>query len=235
MADAKKSQKPQRDKLISPKGIAVFPHLTKPDTKFAQGGAGHYTVRLRFTQHEVQPFLDKLDKYVDDAFAKAVEANDGKTFKIVKGKKTELVRKEPYTILLDDNTGDPTGDVEVMFKMKAEYKDKNGVVRKLKPTLVDGRGNEVKKAISIFGGSILKVDATPVPYDSTVGIGLTMYMNAVQIIKLQTGSSGGHNFEADDEAEYEYDGHGFDSDDSAQGEESYEPGSEEEPEDTPDF
>ena len=196
------TKKPQRLRLYTPKGIAVFPRLTEPDFKY--NAAGVYQLRLRMTVEEGQETMDLLDKMADDKFAEVVAENGGKTFKIVKGKKTEFERNDPYNLVLDDD-GNPTGEVEFRFKMFATVKDrKTGAERKQKPTLVDGKGKEIKGKIAVYGGSILKVNFTPVTYSQTIGIGVTCYLNAVQIIRLVSGGSGNHGFEADDEAEYEY-------------------------------
>jgi hypothetical protein len=208
-------KKPRRERLISPKGISVYPRLVTPDTKFNADGV--YSTRLRMPIERGQVLMDKLDAMAQESFDKAVADNGGKTFKIVKGKKTDIEKNPPYVVVLDDD-GNPTGEVEFNFKMKAQFKDKQGNTQKLKPVLVDARGNTIKKAISVYGGSEMKVEFTPVQYSSNLGCGVTCYLSAVQILKLVSGG-GGHRFGADDDGDYEFEdegdsGTGFSADDS---------------------
>jgi hypothetical protein len=197
-------KKPRRERIISPKGIAVYPRLTTPDTKFNPEGV--YQTRIRMPVERGQDLITKLDTMADEAYAKAIADNGGKTFKIVKGKKTEIVKNQPYVLVLDDD-GNETGEVEFSFSMKAQYKDKQGVMQKQKPTLVDARGKVIKGAINIYGGSEFKVEFVPAPYDSNFGVGVKLYLNAVQITKLVSGG-GGHSFGADDEGDFEYEDEG---------------------------
>jgi hypothetical protein len=214
-------KKPTRERLLTPKGVAVYPRITEPDTKFNADGL--YQIRLRMSVADGQELMTKLDTMTDEKFAEVVAENGGKTFKIVKGKKTEFVRNEPYTLVLDDD-GNETGEVEFKFKMYAKVKSKDGSSRTQRPTLVDGKGKEIKKKIAVYGGSIVKINFTPSTYSQTIGIGVTCYLNAVQILKLVSGSGGNHGFEADEDAEYSFedDDSGFDDDDDNDGDGSSE-------------
>lgn len=211
MAEAKK---PQRVRKITPKGIAVYPRITTPDTKFNPEGI--YQTRLKMPVERGQEMMDELDAMANHAFEEALAANGGKTFKLVKGKKVELERNDPYVVVLDDD-GEATGDVEFSFSMKAQYKDKAGVTHKQKPELVDARGKTIKGAINVYGGSEFKIQYSPVEYTVNTASGVKLYLNAIQITKLVSGSGGGHGFEADDDGDFEYEaeeGTGFDSEDA---------------------
>jgi len=52
------TKRPTFVKGFSPAGIAVFPNLNKPDTKFKADG--EYKVKLRVTEDEAQPLIDKV-------------------------------------------------------------------------------------------------------------------------------------------------------------------------------
>ncbi|OAM52900.1 hypothetical protein A7981_05535 [Methylovorus sp. MM2] len=194
--------KPKRERLLSPKGSAVYPRLTVPDTKYNKDG--EYNTGLLLSIDDASDLMADLDARVDAAFAKAIADNKGKTFKIVKGKKTDIVRNSPYVIELDED-GNETGNVRFNFTMKATFIDpKTKEVLQRKPTLVDGKGNVIKGRVNVYGGSIIKVNYTPSAYDSNFGVGVKLYLNAAQIIKLVTGGGSNHGFGADEDAEYEY-------------------------------
>jgi hypothetical protein len=214
MAEAKR---PVRERLITPKGVAVYPRLTTPDTKFNPEGV--YSLRLRMSEEEAADMMADLDARAQASFDKAVADNGGKTFKLVKGKKVELEKNDPYVRVLDEDGESFTGEIEFSFSMKATYKDKDGKVHKRNPGLADGKGKALKKPPNIYGGSIVKVNYTPGEYQINTASGVKLYLNAVQIIKLVSGGGGAMGFGADEDAEYSYeeddDSSGFGDDDSS--------------------
>lgn len=67
-----------------------------------------------------------------------------------------------------------------------------------KPALYDGAGNLIKDDLRVGTGSIIKVDGQMSTYDAGGKKGVTMYLNAAQIIELQ--EIGGANFTAEEGA-----------------------------------
>jgi hypothetical protein len=213
MAEAKR---PVRERLITPKGVAVYPRLTTPDTKFNPEGV--YSIRLRMSEEDAAEMMADLDARAQAAFDKAVADNGGKTFKLVKGKKVELEKNDPYVRVLDEDGENFTGEIEFSFSMKATFTDKDKKVHKRKPGLADGKGKELKKAPNIYGGSIVKVNYTPSAYQINTAAGVKLYLNAVQILSLVSGGGGNMGFGAEDDADYSYeedaDSEDFGSDDA---------------------
>lgn len=197
-----KEKAPKRERLITPKGVAVYPRLATPDTKFNPEGV--YSLRLRMSEEDAAEMMADLDARAQASFDKAVAANGGKTFKLVKGKKVELEKNDPYIRVLDEDGETETGEIEFSFSMKATYKDKDGKVHKRKPGLADGKGKELKKAPNIYGGSIVKVNYTPSEYQINTAAGVKLYLNAVQILTLVSGGGGNMGFGAEDDADYTY-------------------------------
>ena len=81
-----------------------------------------------------------------------------------------------------------TGNIVFRFKTKN------------KPALFDSDGKPLHN-INVFGGSQIKVSATAAPYSAAGNNGITLYLNAVQIIELVSGSggdSGGFGFTAEE-------------------------------------
>jgi len=88
-------------------------------------------------------------------------------------------------------TENEDGTVTVKFKSKKA------------PKFFDGKGNPIKNVddLNIGGGSVLKIKGAAKGYANGTNIGVTLYINSVQIIKYVEYVGGG-GFDADDEAEY---------------------------------
>lgn len=153
-------------KLVTPKGVAKYPWLTKADTKFNPDGV--YKTDLLLSSEEAKPLAAKIK----DMFAKHFPKGKGKM---------------PYFKELDDQEKE-TGNIVFRFKTKN------------KPALFDSDGKPLHN-INVFGGSQIKVSATAAPYSAAGNNGITLYLNAVQIIELVSGSggdSGGFGFTAEE-------------------------------------
>lgn len=182
------TNKRKRVRLTTPTGVARYPYLSKPDTQFV--AQGEYKVDLLLDQEEHREFLERLDELADNAVEKAKQALT-KQKKVAQAK--QVIRHDPYTPLYDEE-GEPTGQVLVKFKSKAQYTDKAGNVVKIRPALFDAKGKAVDpNKVIPYSGSIIKVNFTPREYyvSATKLAGVTLQLNAVQIIELVTGGHGG--------------------------------------------
>ncbi len=190
--------KKKRVRLTSPKGVAKYPWLNKPDVRFNADGV--YTVTLLLSLDEASTLMEQLDELADQAVEKA------KQDLIEKGKKAfarQVVRMEPFRMEYDDE-GEETGMVEFRFKMKAKVKSKkdNSVIE-FSPKLFDAKGQPIDpKAVLIYGGSTIKVNFTPNPYyvASSKGAGVSLQLNAVQVLELVSagGDASFFGFETED-------------------------------------
>lgn len=185
--------KPKRQRLTTPKGIAKFPRLNTPDTKF--NANGEYKVSLILDPAEHQDFLDMLDQLADEAYEAAKEdiLENGKgSQKARENQAKQVVRNEPYIAELDQD-GEETGMAEVRFKMKALIKTKDGRELSFSPKLFDAQGQPIDPAkVEIWGGSVIRVNFTPSPYyvAATKSAGVSLQLNAVQVLELVTGGGG---------------------------------------------
>lgn len=178
-------KKPQKPKIKLPAGTAIYPHLTAPDygTEKFKKPEGEYNVRVRMLASDATEQMALLDKHADESYAKALADNGGKKFAVEKGKKKELIRNSPYTLCVDD-AGEPTGMVEFKAKMKASYKDKQGVVQYNKPNLFNHDGTPFTGP-DIWGGSVVWVAGTIGTYGNLeIGYGATIYLAAVMVKTL---------------------------------------------------
>lgn len=139
---------------VSPAGIAVYPWLNKPDTKFDADGV--YSVKLVFDKAATKKVSDVVKP-------------------LMNGGKHNPIKPEV------DDQGGKTGNYVVNFKMKAHVKTKGGDEFDQKPVLVDSNGNRMLAVIG--GGSKLQVAYEAVPYDA-MGGGVSLRMKKVRVLDL---------------------------------------------------
>ena len=171
----------KRVRLTTPKGVAKFPYLNRPDTKFNADGEYRVQLLLDPNDEQVQEFLQRLDELTDEAVEKVKDdlVKEGKKAKAKAVKRRAAYKNE------EDQDGEPTGMVEVKFRCKAKVKTKDGRVIELRPAIFDAKAKPVEN-LDIYGGSVIKVNFTPSPYyvASSGEAGITLQLNAVQVIEL---------------------------------------------------
>ena len=179
--------KPKKIELITPKGTAIgYVTLNAADTKYKP--EGEYAVKLAFDDANdpaVVAFVQRLEKERDAFFDAKVEelraAGKGAAAKQLK--KGDILRPE-----LDKETGDETGRVFVVAKMKASGERKDGSKWTQKPTFFNRSGTELKNPPRISSGSVLKLGVTLNPYimEASKEVAVSLRLNAVQIISVVT-------------------------------------------------
>lgn len=167
--------KAKNPRYTTPAGIAQYPYLTKPDTKFNPDG--EYKLKLEIADPSgVQSVVTFLDEQHVAAVAKAKKENPGK--KIKEG-------SVPYEI------DDDSGKVTVSFKLKAKVTPKNGDPFEQRPAIFDAKGKPIQGEAKIGGGSKVKVAYELVPYYTAIaGAGVSLRLKAVQVIDLVEYSGG---------------------------------------------
>jgi hypothetical protein len=141
-----------KQKFVTPKGVAQYPWLTKADTKF--NAEGVFKVSLAVPKAEAKDFADNIKQAFVDEFGQSKMA------------KAHLPFKE-----------DEEGNVVFSFKSK------------IKPRLFDSQGKPITGDVAVGGGSVIKVSGAFGPYNKGANMGVALYLNAVQIIKLVEVSS----------------------------------------------
>lgn len=188
------NSKPKAPKITTPKGTFKFPRLNEPDTKFKADG--EYSVKLILDGEQAEKLIKKLQPYYDEA----VKAGEAAYKKLpVKTRKQNDFKTVPfYHPVYDDDTEEETGDYEFTFKMKASGENKKTGKRwTMKPVVFDAKGVPLKKVPNVWGGTVGKVsfsipymqDDNEAPGFFTVGVGagLSLRLEAVQIIELVSG------------------------------------------------
>lgn len=188
--------RPKLKNIVSPQGIAIYPKLNAPDTKFKADG--EYSVKIRMSAEEAQPLVDQIEAELQQKFdAEKAElmAGDGKAK--LKAKAMKVSSNRPYGDCADDE-GEPTGEVWFKFNSNARVKREGKADLILKPDFFDASGKSLKVPPEIWGGSTLAIAASLQPYNTpAAGFGIKLRLNAVQIIELSSGGNrdaGGYGF-----------------------------------------
>lgn len=180
--------KSKNTRYVTPAGIAQYPYLTKPDTKFNPDG--EYKLKLEIPGSSAQALVTFLDEQHAASLAKAKKENAGK--KIKEGSTSYEIDED-------------SGKVTVSFKLKAKVTPKNGDPFEQRPVIFDAKGKPLVDS-KIGGGSKVKVAYELVPYYTAIaGAGVSLRLKAVQVIELVefSGGAGADAFGFGEEDGYE--------------------------------
>ena len=179
-------------RYVTPTGIAMYPWLNKPDTKFDPDGLYHVNLKFEKESPELDFLLKDLEKMLEDYYQAACDNPKYAKFKS-KIQKADIFEE------------DDEGCKVLKFKQKAVIKSVKGTFN-AKIALFDSKGKPSKDTVG--GGSQIKVCFSAIPYfvPSTKTVGLTLRPVAVQIISLQSinGSSAESYGFKSEEGGYEY-------------------------------
>ena len=164
-------------RITTPIGVAQWPRLNEPDTKFDKEGV--YSVGLRVPKDDSIELINVIKACVED-HTQYLAKEDG-----VKNPKEAPLPFKDAT----DSEGSPTGEIEFKFKLKAIGKNK-GDSWEQRPMLYDSAGTPT--TASIGGGSKIQIGAEVVPYYTAMaGVGATLRLKAVRVVELVEYSKGG--------------------------------------------
>jgi hypothetical protein len=176
VADVKR---PKEVILTSPKGIAKWAKLNKPDTKFKPEGEYSITLLLDPEDAATIEFVEGLKKAHEVGYGAAKKAEPKKKFQLM-----DIKVKDDT-----DKDGAPTGKLAVSFNCKAAGKRKDGSVWSYRPAVLDAKGKPVPADVLVYGGSVVKVAYsirhTAMPTGSFY---TTFNLKAVQVIVLKSQS-----------------------------------------------
>ena len=178
---------------VSPKGIAVWPRLWVPDTKFNKMGAYSTKVTFDLQEDDVQAMIEMFKTKMAESFA-AAEAERKEADAEARAAKQKLVIKKtkaadpPYVM---DEEGSV---VQVNYKMTASGVREDGSKWTQRPTGFDAAGVPLTKDLSIGGGSLIRVGYTLDMFSTpAVGAGITLRLKSYQLLTLV--KYGGVSFE----------------------------------------
>lgn len=185
------------EKKLTPVGIAHYPRLNEPDTKFNANGVYHTKLRMDSTDSSVAAFIEWMDAEYDAAYEAAIaEVLESGKYKTETAARKRVKRAEkPYTYVVDDETGDDTDEILVNFKLPASGTRKNGKRWTMTPkiyltaALLEEYPDELPQ---IWGGSKLSVSVTPhYWYTEKFGAGVKMRVEKFFVHELVTSGDDG--------------------------------------------
>ena len=145
------------DRVVSPSGKVTWAYIERPNTKFSE--EGEYQLAFTIPRKEAKKFMATIDEWMESS-----QKESG----------AKKMADPPYK-----EDGD---DVLFKFKQKPFFKSKNGEKRKATIRLIDAKLNPYN--VSIGRGSDVKVSFRPAFWTVQGGAGVTLYMDAVQVINL---------------------------------------------------
>lgn len=162
--------------LLTPIGVAEYPFLSTPDTKYV--AQGEYKVKLKLGQDaEATKLLDSIKVCATRAYEKAM------TKAVAAGKRPPKKAELPAY--------DNGANILLTAKLKASGVNKttNQVFHQA-PRIFDASNQLWDKNTKITHGSKLRLCIEVVEYDSpTTGAGVTLRLKDVQVIELGSGFS----------------------------------------------
>lgn len=173
-------------KLTTPIGIAKYPSLNTPDTRFEsqQAKGGEYHVDLRIAEQEALPLIEKLNSMLDEWVKKANQERKA-------DKKKPLSAFSPTPWQQEYEDGEPTGYWILKLKRGAEWKNRNGEVIKNRIRYFDSTGAAIPTLDEVIGGgSKLRVNFQARGWIAPIGIGIALDILNVQIVELSSFGGG---------------------------------------------
>ena len=167
-------------KITTPTGIAHYPYISKPDEGH-QYSDGKYKVDLSIPEEQAQPLI----KQIKDFLVEGMKAEKAKSKKELKPAPLPF-KKETS----EDDDGNLVETGNIIFKFKSKFK----------PPVFDAKKKPMVDH-NIWGGSELKVGGLLSYYSSpTIGSGVSMRLQAVQVIEyVQGASNGADSFDFEEE------------------------------------
>ena len=155
--------------LTTPAGVAFYPHVVTPNTKFDENGV--FDCKLHVSEGDYNSFELKVNDIVNAAY-EAECAKQGK-------KKLKVFEKKPLRVNDD-------GDFEIYAKQKHKILTSKGETLVFSVALYDSTGQKISDEPKIGSGSRLRLGVEVAPYyTDMIGFGYTLRLKAVQLLDLK--------------------------------------------------
>ena len=172
---------------LTPRGVAIYPHLNTADTKWHATGKFHTKLAMAVDDPQVQAFIAELEQLRDEKYQEVYDAlvADKKLARAKEVTKSDVVKAE-----VDEETGDETGRVIISVSMNHKVTSKkDGKTYTLFPKYINAKREQLQNPPRIGGGSLLRCLVTPDAYfkQDNKSVGVSLRLDTVQLIKLVSG------------------------------------------------
>jgi hypothetical protein len=180
---------------VSPAGEAGYLHIAKPNTKF--NADGEFSADLILEGDAAEQFKAELTAAAEAGRDEIV----GKEKNPAKAKKLAKYNLHVPFVEETDEEGEETGRTIFRFKNKAKGKKRDGSTFNVRIPIVDSKRKEIPDASKLGRGSVIKVAYAVVPFamDATQKIGVTLRLQAVQVIQPKWFEGGAANAFSDED------------------------------------
>lgn len=160
--------------ITTPKGVASYPHVNEPNTRF--NPMGEYSCTIVVSEEDANAFREKVEAIFDAEYERECIIH-----------KKKLKKSQYFPVTQDEG-----GKWIIKTKQVAKVEAKNGDVYSFDIKLFDASGQPVKSENCRVGsGSQVKCAVEPRTwYNPSVGFGMTLSLRAVQVIELVEGGGG---------------------------------------------
>ncbi len=181
-----KNDKPKRPRYTSPKGEALFASVVNVDygTEQYPNPKGGYKLTLALESAAADKLRGMLAEEID--MARNIAEDKFRELKPATRKKLGSMAFNELGVEEYDKDDQPTGRILFRFKTSAFYEKRDGTKMQRKVPLFDSMMQPVLLKEEPGNGSLVRVAFTCAPYfvEGQGAGGLSLYLDAVQIIKL---------------------------------------------------
>lgn len=199
--DKEKKERKTYPRLVTPRVTLSWPKLLEPDfgsKKFPKPD-GEFQTQVVMSKDsdeaesliaKLEPFMAEAEKLAKEQF-KELSVKNRKEIEKAGGLRANALFTEKY----DEETEEPTGEIEFKFSRPAAgtYKSgpKAGKRWTAKVGIFDAKGKEFAPS-AIWGGTEAKISFEPSPYfiEGTGAYGVKLRLVGVQVLKLVAGGGG---------------------------------------------
>lgn len=170
--------------MTSARGVAVYPALNRPDTKFDE--LGQYKADVKLSAADAAPLIAKIQAVAKEHMGKVMPKAKNSAFEAV----------------LNDE-GEETGEVLFKIRVKNKLRKSDGKLWDRRPLVIDAKKNDLPVAVAIWGGTTMRVQFEVYPWNTGAKKGISLQPIMVQVIDLVTGGGRGDADAFDEEDGYE--------------------------------
>lgn len=179
-------KKPKRERRVTARGVAVYPRVETPDTKFNKDGV--YQIHLALEGKDADKFTAFIDDQMEQALLEAQKENPEKKAKMV-------ITDPPYRPeYAKDSEGkdiedEPTGRTLFRFKLNAVGTKRDKTTYTQRPVVLKADATPFLNS-RLGGGSEVKIGYEVVPFSmllqgsgGKIGCGVSLRLRVVQVLK----------------------------------------------------